>query len=340
MTGLPGAARTGERGDALPASDCLLVAAATPLTADFRPDTDLLAAHCHWLLEAGCDGIALFGTTGEGPVFSTADRMGGLDAMVEAGVPAGRMIVSATALAQHDVVALTSHALDAGVDSILLMPPCVYRAHVTEEGAYRFYASIIDRLGRDDLRLCLYHFPDICGTPLTPRVIRRLDEGFPGVITGIKDSGGDFGFTETLVRSFSHLGVFTGSETHVPQALAIGARGTICGLGNVMPRLMRAMFDAPTTFDRRALALLIVSGDLVLSRQSFGASIKAALAGATGDLRWNRMMPPINELPQPERGWLVKDFAQWERTLPPAMRSLWFDQASNEQKVVPLRRIS
>ena len=339
MNRLPPAA-TDDRSEALPASECLIVAAATPVTAEFRPDIEMLAAHCRWLLDAGCDGIALFGTTGEGPVFSADDRKAGLEAMLSAGIPARRLIVSTTALAQADVVSLASHALDAGVDSILLMPPCVYRAHVTEEGAYRFYASIIERLGRDDTRLCLYHFPDICGVPLTPRVIRRLDEGFPGIITGVKDSGGDFGFTETLVRSFSHLGVYTGSETHVPQALALGARGTICGLGNVMPRLMRAMFDTPTTFDRRAMIPLITSGDFILSRQSFGASIKAVLAGATGQHEWNRMVPPINELPQPERSWVVRDFALWERSLPPAMRSLWLDQAANETKVVPLRRIS
>ena len=324
----------------LPTIRCLAVAAATPVTDTFQPDAALLAAHCKMLLEAGCDGIALFGTTGEGPEFAARDRMAGLDAVLAAGIPARRLVVSATALAIPDIVDLARHALAAGVDSILLMPPCVYRSGVTEEGTYRFYATVIDRLARDDLRLCLYHFPDICGVPLTPRVVRRLDEGFPGIITGIKDSGGDLGFTETLVRSFSHLGVYTGTEIHVPQALAVGARGTICGLANVMPRLMRAMFEAPTAFDRRKFVPLITSGDLILSRQSFAASIKAVLAHAARQPGWNRMVPPINALPQPERRWMLEDFSRWESALPAALRSLGLADDPTGGKITPLRRAS
>ena len=324
----------------LPKNRCLAVAAATPVTETFQPDATLLAAHCRMLLEAGCDGIALFGTTGEGPEFAVRDRMAGLEAVLGAGIPAARLVVSATALAIPDIVDLGRHALDIGVDSILLMPPCVYRSGVTEEGTYRFYATVIERLAGSNLRLCLYHFPDICGVPLTPTVVRRLDEGFPGIITGIKDSGGDLGFTETLVRSFSHLGVFTGTEVHVPQALAVGARGTICGLANVMPRLMRAMFDAPTAFDRRKLVPLITSGDLILSRQSFAASIKAVVAHAARQPGWNRMVPPINALPQPERRWMLNDFARWESALPAALRSLGLADDPAGGKITPLRRAS
>ena len=125
------------------------------------------------------------------------------------------------------------------------MPPCVYRVGITEEGTFRFYSAVIEETARADMRLYLYHFPDISGVPVTPRVIRRLDERYPGMIAGVKDSGGDLDFTEGLLRRFSHLSIFTGTEIHVPQAIANGARGTICGLANVMPRLMRAHARRP-----------------------------------------------------------------------------------------------
>ncbi|MCX7303695.1 MAG: dihydrodipicolinate synthase family protein [Hyphomicrobiales bacterium] len=323
----------------LPGTKCLAVASATPVTADLSPDNVLLAEHVSTLLDAGCDGIAIFGTTGEGPEFTGADRKAGLEAVLNAGVAPRRLIVSTTALSIGETVDLTRHAMDADVDSILLMPPCMFRSNITAEGTFRFYASVIDRLGRNDLRLCLYHFPDICGVPLTPPIIRRLDEAFPGIITGIKDSGGDFGFTESLVRSAGHLGVYVGSEIHIPQALAIGARGTICGLGNIMPKLLRAMVDAPTAFDGRKLIPQVTSGDLILSRQSFGASIKAVLAHVTGNPAWGRMLPPLDELHYPERGWMVRDFERWERSLPASMRSFFGDDApAAEGNVLPLRR--
>lgn len=322
----------------LPAVDCFMVAVATPLTADLRPDARRLTEHVAMLTRRGCDGIALFGTTGEGTEFSVEDRTNCLDQLIAAGVNPGRIIVSVGALAIPDIVRLSHQALDHGVDSLLLMPPCVYRGGVTEEGTFRFFATVIERIGRADLRLCLYHFPDICGVPMTPRVIRRLDEAFPGIITGVKDSGGDLDFTEALIRRFAHLSIYTGSETHLPQALAAGARGTICGLGNAMPALMRAMFDARTAFDRRALVPAIISGDAILSRRPFPAAVKALLASVTGQPAWNRVLPPMAEVPMPEREWMLRDFARWEAGLPPAWRSFQADVAEAPSKVLMLQR--
>ena len=236
------------------------------------------------------------------------------------------------------MASLPHHALYHQVDSLLLMPPCVYRSGITEDGTFRFYATVIDRIARADLKLCLYHFPDICGVPLMPRVIRRLDEAYPGIITGVKDSGGDLDFTEALIRRFSHLSIYTGSEIHLPQALAAGARGTICGLGNAMPRLMRAMFDAPTAFDRRKLVPALTSGDSILSRKPFPASVKTVLASVNREPAWNRVLPPMSEISMPERGWMLRDFAQWEANLPYAWRSFGLGESRWEENVVPMRR--
>jgi len=237
-----------------------------------------------------------------------------------------------------DIVALARHATDQKVHGVLLMPPCIYRGGVTDDGAFRFYTTVIDAIARPDLRLYLYHFPDICGVPITPNVVRRLDERYPGIIAGIKDSGGDLDFTEALLRRFSHLSIFTGSETHVPQALASGGRGTICGLANAMPRLMRAMIDAPNLFERRRFIPQILGGDLILSRRPFIASIKAILADATGDPAWRRVLPPMAEVPVIEEARMVADFQRWESTLPPAARSLYPADMGADPKVVSLRR--
>lgn len=321
---------------ALPETDCLMVAAATPLTQDLRPDIGLLGAHVAMLLAAGCDGVALFGTTGEGAEFAVEDRMRGLDGLLATGMAPGKIVVSVGALAIPDIARLAQHALDRNVDSLLLMPPCVYRGGITEEGTFRFYATVIDRIARADLRLCLYHFPDICGVPLTARVIRRLDEAYPGIITGVKDSGGDLDFTEALIRRFSHLSIYTGTEIHLPQALAAGARGTICGLGNAMPRLMRAMFDAPTAFDRRKLLPALISGDFILSRKPFVASVKAVLAEMNAEPGWNRVLPPMSDVARPERDWMLRDFRRWEAGLEPAWRS--FTGQADGSADAPVRR--
>ena len=306
----------------LPTSNCLVVAITTPVTRDYRPDLGRIVARAKMLLNQGCDGIALFGTTGEGAEFSVADRIATLDGMIAAGIDPDRIIASTGALALPDIVALSSHALGCGTHGILLMPPCLYRGGITDDGTFRFYATVIERVAMPDMRLLLYHFPDICGAPVTPQVVRRLDERYPGQIAGVKDSGGDIDFTQDLIRRFSHLSIFTGSEIHLSDVLATGARGTICGLANVMPRLIRAMMDLPTAFDRREILPYLNSGDTILSRRPFIPSIKAVIAEIMDDSDWRRVLPPMSELETLERQRMVTDFIGWESRLSPNWQSL------------------
>ena len=306
----------------LPPRDCLVVAIATPITRELDPDVPRLLARSRTLLDSGCDGIALFGTTGEGAHFAPRDRMAALEALVAAGLPPDRLVVATGALSLADVVELSRHAVAVGVAACLLMPPCFYRGGLTEDGAFCWFARAIDRIGTARLRLLLYHFPDISGIPITPRTVRRLVERYGAQIAGIKDSGGDLDVTEALLRRFSELAVFTGTETHVPAAMASGARGTICGLANVIPRLMRRMLEAPSLPERRRFVPLVRTVDAILSRGPFIAAVKAIVAAATGESAWRHMVPPAATLPMGDEARLLEDFRRFEEGLPHDLREV------------------
>ena len=120
--------------------------------------------------------------------------------------------------------------------------------------------------------------------------------------------------------------------------MAGGARGTICGLGNVMPRLMRGLFDSRTSFERQRFTPLIETGDSILSRRPFIASVKALIAEVTGNNAWRRVLPPMTELPLAEEQRMIADFRHWEAGLPPPLRSLYPAEDEPDPKVVALRR--
>jgi 4-hydroxy-tetrahydrodipicolinate synthase len=322
----------------LPPRNCFVTAVATPVTPALRPDIPLLLAHCRFLLANGCDGIALFGTTGEGAEFAIEDRIAALDEVIAGGIEPGRILVSVVAASIPETARLARHALDRKVHGVLLMPPCVYRNGISDEGTFRFFAATIELTGRPNLRLYLYHFPDICGARVTPIVIRRLEERFPAIIAGVKDSGGDIEFTEALIRRFSHLSIFTGTEIHLPEALTAGGRGTICGLGNVMPRLLRGVLDLPTAFDRRLLVPTILAGDTILSRATFHASIKAVLAETNRAPTWQRVLPPHVDLPIAERSRLVNDFLAWDARLADGLSTFRDPAEAVDTTVVAIRR--
>jgi len=291
----------------------LYVALATPLGADDAPDRALLAARARELLAQGCDGVALFGTTGEGPAFPVGDRMAGLEALLEAGIPAHRLVVSASASAPADALTLTRHALTSDVADVLLMPAFFLKA-VDDEGLFRFYAEHIERAAGGEragrpLRLLLYHIPSVSGIGLSCALIERLASAFPEVVAGVKDSGFDLAFTRGLLGRFPQLQILTGAESQLPQALAEGGAGTICGMANFMPELMRRLIDTADPRERAALLDLLVATEQAMDRSGpFHPALRALLADLTGEPAWQRCLAPMSPLPENRRHALLAEF--------------------------------
>lgn len=273
----------------------LICAIATPLHPDYTCQRELLLGHGRDLLARGCDGIVLFGTTGEGPCLPVAERRSVLEFLLEHGVAPERLIVASGCASLADAVELTRHALAAGVARVLLMPPFFLRAAATEEGTFRFYAEVALRVADPRLRLILYHFPEISGIALSAPLIRRLLDAFGEVVLGIKDSGGDWPTTAAFLQAFPELRVYTGTEVHARRAIGEGAAGTICGLANVIPQALRQFLDTSEDEAERWLAWIQAVDD-ALSAGPFLPACKAAIAAASGAADWRRVLPPLSAL--------------------------------------------
>jgi len=205
-------------------------------------DNARLAAHARRLFAAGVDGIALFGTTGEGQSFSLEERRAGLDALLAAGISPERVVAGTGCAAITETIELTRHAVRAGCIGALVLPPFFFKG-LSDEGVYASYARLIDQVADRRLRLYLYHIPQVTSVPIRHDVVAQLMASYPGAIAGIKDSGGDFEHTRKLLARFPDLAIFVGHEPHLPMALAAGGAGTICGIANLYPRLMRRLHD-------------------------------------------------------------------------------------------------
>ena len=298
----------------LPTSHCLAAAVATPLTLGLRPDMQRMIDFTRHLFAHGVDGITIFGTTGEGPEFTVSDRMATLDGLISAGIEPQRIIVSVGALAIEDSIELLRHATSHGVYGCLLMTPCMYRGGITDDGVFEYYRQIIERSGHHDLRLFVYNFPEISGVTISLPILRRLAEKYPGIIAGVKDSGGDPELTKQYILSFSELSIFTGNEFDLPELNPLGLTGTVCGLANTMPGFMRALTDTRNSYEGRPFVEALRAADAILSRYPFIPSAKAIIANTMHDNEWLRLMPPMVQPPAPQRTQIVDAFRKWEDT--------------------------
>ena len=273
----------------------------TPVGANAEVDSPRLLAHARRMLAAGSDGITLFGTTGEGPAFTVAERQAELEKLLAAGIHADQILVTITAMALSDAIALGRHATQLGVHRQMLMPPFYYN-QPRDAGVVQTYSQVIRGIDSDALRLLLYHFPTMSTYGFSHAAIAELVRRHPHQVVGIKDSSGDLQHSLALAKAFPEFAVLVGAEPHVAPVLLAGGSGSVNGLANIAPRLMRRVIDAPGTVDPRDVqcmtSLLALMG--VRPNLPFLGVYKTMLAEQTGDDFWLTMRSPLCRLDEDE----------------------------------------
>ncbi|MBL8906203.1 MAG: dihydrodipicolinate synthase family protein [Rhizobiales bacterium] len=212
----------------------------TPFTPRLAPDRTLFVRFCHWLIGQGV-GLAVFGTNSEANSLSVEEKLDLLAALLDAGIAPERLMPGTGACAIPDAVRLSSAAARAGTAAALMLPPFYYKG-VSEDGVFAYYADVIERVGNQRFRICLYHIPHLSGVAITRTLIARLIARYPKTVVGIKDSGGDFANTRAMLDEFPGFRVFCGSETFLTETLAHGGAGCISAAANVNPAAILQAF--------------------------------------------------------------------------------------------------
>ncbi len=167
----------------------VLVPVLTPFARSGEPDAGRFIDFCRFLLDQGADGLAIFGTTSEANSMSGAERMELLDRLIDAGIPAARLMPGAGACSVTEAASLISHAVGHGCGGVLMLPPFYYKG-MNDDGLFAFFAAVIDRVGSDALRMYLYHIPPQTVLGLSLDLVGRLIEAYPQTVVGLKDSSG------------------------------------------------------------------------------------------------------------------------------------------------------
>lgn len=280
----------------------LSCALSTPFSADGRIDLVRMVAHGRWVLENGADSLAVFGTTGEGASIGVAERHAVLGAFAASGFDLPKKIIAGvTAATIADAVEQARAGYDFGCRA-LLMTPAFYFPINSEEGVFRWYASVFEALGGRLRDVILYHIPSMTRSVMTPDLMGRLREAFPGKILGIKDSTGDWNSSKGFLDRHRDLQILVGDERQLARAVQNGGSGTICGLANLRPDLLRpAAWEGKDDPKIAGLVAAIVA-------DPFMSAVKALIAQRTGDVEWRRMRPPLEALDDAKARALVERY--------------------------------
>lgn len=295
----------------------VLAPVVTPFRTDLTPDPERFVAHCRWLL-AQHTGLAVFGTNSEANSQSVSERMALLEALVTAGLDPRRMMPGTGCCALTDTVQLTAHAVRLGCAGVLMLPPFYYKG-VSDEGLYRHFSDVIQRVGDARLRIYLYHIPPVAAVGISLPLIERLLKDYPGTIAGIKDSSGDWNNTQAMLEAFATSGfaVFVGSETFLLANMRHGGAGCISATANVNPATIHqlyAQWQEPSADAQQAQ--LNVVRDAFGKKYTMIAALKQAIAHFGADPVWATVRPPLQPLTAAETASFLAELHDIGFTMP------------------------
>lgn len=266
----------------------VIAAIATPIDETGAPDLKRAVNLARYLLDNGCDGLNVLGTTGEATSFSVDERKGVMGAYKENGLPMHRLMVGTGAASVTDAIALTRHAAELGFGGALVLPPFYYKG-VPDGGLVAYIESLVKATEQRPIPIYLYHFPAMSGLPWHVALIRRLLDSFPSRIVGLKDSSGDMAYARSAAAISKSFAVFPSTEACLLEARRGDFAGCISATANLNADLCaRAWSQGDTTaLDAAVTIRKLFDGKALVP------GVKALLAHIHGEPSLSRVRPPL-----------------------------------------------
>ena len=213
----------------------LSIAMTTPF-ANGELDLEALERNTEFLIQAGVTCLVPMGTTGESPTVSHEEHETVISTVVRAAAGRVKVMPGTGSNSTAEALRLTRWAQKAGADAALVVSP--YYNKPTQEGFYQHFKTLVEAV---DLPICIYNIPGRSAKNIEPETIIRLAE-FPG-IQMVKEATGQMDQASRIITE-TDLTVLSGDDSMTLPHMAVGARGIVSVVGNIIPHDMIALCNA------------------------------------------------------------------------------------------------
>ena len=204
------------------------------LNDDLSLNVEKTISHSERLIEQGCHGVAIFGSTGQAQLISVSEKINLLNKLSLSKFKKN-FLIGTGMNSLSETINLMKVSSSLGFRKFLIMPPAYYKYEDLE--VIQFYSKIVEAL--PDTEIILYNFEKLCGYKFSLECIKELVRRFPNQIIGVKDSSYNL-FDKLELDNFS---ILPGSELKLLKGLEIGCSGIITATCNVTANLSRKVYD-------------------------------------------------------------------------------------------------
>ena len=204
------------------------------LNADLSLNIEKTILHSEKIIDQGCHGVAIFGSTGQAQLISVAEKIGLLNKLSNSKYKKN-YIIGTGLNSLVETINLMRVAASLSFKKFLIMPPAYYKYEDNE--VVEFYTKIVEAVPESEI--ILYNFEKLCGYKFSIECVKELFKKFPDQITGVKDSSYNL-FENLKLKNFS---IFPGSELKLLKGLELGCSGIITATCNVTAQMSRKVYD-------------------------------------------------------------------------------------------------
>tara|TARA_B100001250_G_C19746804_1_gene765741 strand:+ start:604 stop:1488 length:885 start_codon:yes stop_codon:yes gene_type:complete len=190
--------------------------------------------HAENLIDIGCHGVAIFGSTGQSQLISISEKIQLINQLSKSKYK-DKYIIGTGLNSLSETINFIKVATSLNFKDFLIMPPAYYK--YGDEEVINYYSKIVQEI--NNCRIILYNFEKLCGYKFSKECVEELVKKFPNQIVGIKDSSYNL-FKSLKIKNFS---VLPGSEAKLMEGLEIGCSGIITATCNVTATLARRVYD-------------------------------------------------------------------------------------------------
>ena len=279
----------------------------TPFNVDGSPNAKKLLRQCQWLQSHGV-GQAVFGTNSEANSMSARQKIMVLEELIDGGLNPNNVMPGTGACSVDDAVMMTRAAVNADCAGVLMLPPFYYK-DVSDDGLFAFYADVIEKISDAKLKIYVYNIPPVTKIGLSLSLLERLVMAYPNTVIGMKDSSGDWPYTESVIKALSGSGfrVYAGSEVFLLRTLKAGGVGCISATANVNPKAIAQLAVRWQEAGADVLQESLSAVRAIFAQFPMIPGMKAAIAHYSGDPNWLRVRPPLLSLSAEQQNKLVHE---------------------------------
>ena len=212
----------------------IFAASMSVLNTDLSLNVDKTIDHAEMLIDQGCHGTAIFGSTGQSQLISISEKIELLNKLSRS-KHKDKHLIGTGLNSLSETINFRKVASSLNFKKFLIMPPAYYKYGDAE--VIEFYTRIINSI--PECKIILYNFEKLCGYKFSIECVKELFKKFPDQITGVKDSSYNL-FENLKLKNFS---IFPGSELKLLKGLELGCSGIITATCNVTAQMSRKVYD-------------------------------------------------------------------------------------------------